>query len=376
MIPLLFGISAFGFLGLSILCPLLALPGYYFCNKSAHGKKKLFGSSRSTSPSSIDVLIPAHNEAAVIESTLMSIHRSIEHLLSYPFRGSPPSIKIHVGADHCTDSTSQIARQFSNVLVTEFREKRGKWTTLKTLCAASSAEWIILVDAGALWPIGFLKDLIQQISQRPDVIAFSPAYRPMGAGWLHHLSWAIEKVLKRVEVFCGGPVSVHGATICYNALTLKETLVYLGDTCWVNDDVVIPLMLRTLHPDGVILYPVGEIRDAGLQVNTLDVGRRKRLLMGNLQWLKTLWPCCFRQNPIVGIVAIRRLFRVLWAYWFALVALALVLSVHLLLPAIVILGILMMISGSCRQLAGAALVSLLAPFRALQITPQWQENWK
>jgi len=50
-----------------------------------------------------------------------------------------------------------------------------------------------------------------------------------------------------------------------------------------NDDVVIPLMLRSLYPEGVILYPVGEVEDAGHQRRTGWILREeKEMLVGQL----------------------------------------------------------------------------------------------
>lgn len=87
------------------------------------------------------------------------------------------------------------------------------------------------------------------------------------------------------------------------------------------------------------------------------------MLRGNLQWVKSLWPDCFRRNPVVGMVATRRLFRMLWAYWLACIAVALALTFHeAVLPVLVVTGLLTLLSGTIRQFVGAAFVSLQMPF--------------
>ena len=207
-------------------------------------------------------------------------------------------------------------------------------------------------------------------------MAIAPSYRPLKAGWLHQILWRLETALKRMEAHCGGPISLHGATVAYQTPLLQNALVSLGDTLWVNDDVVIPLTLRALYPKGVILYPVGEVRDAGMEPRRLDFGRRKRLLLGNLQWVRTLLPSYWRRNPVAGVVAGRRLFRVLWAYWIALIVFGLVLAFHfVVLPGAATVGVLMVASGSFRQLSGAALISLLAPFLIIQANRQPLGEW-
>src|ERR1035437_10046361 len=129
-----------------------------------------------------------------------------------------------------------------------------------------------------------------------------------------------------METACGGRVSLHGATVAYKTSLVKEALVHLGDRPWLNAHVVIPLTLRALSPEGIILYPVGEVPDAGARHDQLDLGRRRRMVLGNLQWARSLLVDCFRRNPVAGVVAGRRLFRVFWAYWVACFVLALALT--------------------------------------------------
>jgi len=96
----------------------------------------------------------------------------------------------------------------------------------------------------------------------------------------------------------------------------------------------------------------------------VDLGRRQRMLHGNVQWARALLPSCFRSNPVAGIIAVRRLFRLVWIYW----TLSLVVGLLLLVPALrlPLVGALILagiFSSGFRQVAGAALVSLEAPFR-------------
>ena len=152
----------FGILGLSILCPLLALPGQYFLRRKS-GDISPLEFHPCSFPLRIDIIIPAHNENARLGATLTSIHQSLRHVLAHSRTYAAPEIIVHVGADACTDNTSQVARGFPAVHVTEFHQKTGKWTVLKTLVKESISDWVMLVDAGTLWPEDFLFDVVQRI---------------------------------------------------------------------------------------------------------------------------------------------------------------------------------------------------------------------
>ena len=357
----LLAVGVFGCLGLTVLCPLLALPGYYFRFWNPKTLSPLLETAPSH-PSSIEIIVPARNEAGFIGGTLASIQDAIRHLEEKKSVLPLPKIGIRVGANNCTDATAEIARQFRMVSVTETSEKQGKWLTIKSLLKDSSAEWLILVDAGTLWPTDFLITFMERISREHHAIAAAPSYQPIEVGWISRAVWKIETALKKLESFCGGPVSLHGATVAYKSGPLKNALAYLGDRLWLNDDVVIPFVLRSLYREGVILYPVGQVQDAGIRQDSMDFGRRKRMLRGNIQWIKALWPDGFRLNPVAGIVAGRRFFRIFWAYWLGSLILGAVLAVHILtLPMVAIPVVLALMSGGFRQLSGAALVSLFAP---------------
>jgi len=375
MISILIGMGIFGLSGLSWLCPLLAYP-VFFSQRRILRTKPPPTHSNSSLFRTLDILIPAHNEAEFIGTTLRSIQQSIDHFrcqLSLP----PMKINIHIGADCCTDKTTQIAAQFPLVSVSEFPDNRSKWVTMNALVAASSANWIILVDAGTVWPKNFVTDFVREVHAQPEALAIAPSYKPLRAGWLPQILWHTETLLKKMESFCGGPISLHGATVGYQTTPLKKALADLGDTLWLNDDVVIPLKLRTLYPEGIIIYPIGIVRDAAVRHDQLDIGRRKRMVLGNLQWVTGLLPDCLSTNPVAGIVAMRRLFRIFWAYWLACFVIGLALAFHiLLLPTAACIGIMLAFSGSVRQMAGAGLNSFLAPFRMARPNWQLEGSWK
>jgi glycosyltransferase involved in cell wall biosynthesis len=360
-------IGIFGFLGLSVLCPILAFPIY--CFQRARSKDLYSKQLSNPLPFSIEIIIPAHNEAEQIGATIAAINRAAKNV---SFK-----VSIRVGVDGCTDQTAQIARQYLNVIVTEFTEKKGKWAVLQTLVATTMADWVFLVDVGCLWPEIFLSDMARCIEAEPRAVGLAPSYHPLKSGFLTRLNWQLETCLKRLETLCGGPISVHGATVGYKTTALKNVFLHLKDGPWLNDDVAIPLMLRALYPECLIVYPAGQVHDAGGKHHQLDLGRRERMLRGNLQWIVTLFPACFGLNPVAGMVALRRIFRLFWAYWFVLVGMGLSLAFHsLILPGVIAVAILLIISGNLRQMAGAAWVSLLAPCHIVRFNTLMETSWK
>jgi glycosyltransferase involved in cell wall biosynthesis len=371
IVSLLFTISVLGLLGVTILFPLIAWPTYRLGDRHRrlHPAMPPFGHLRT-----MDIFLPAHNEAALIGSTLASLLAARDYLARHAANGSP-TIHIHVGADNCEDDTGAIARA-AGAQVTEFSGHANKWLTLKSLCESSDADWVFLVDAGTLWPEDFLFKAVSAIEQNPDLLAISPSYRPLHAGLLHRMIWVLEIALKRLEVFCGGPVSVHGATVGYQGEALRDILARLGDTRWLNDDVVIPLMMRSVFPEGRILYPAGYVQDAGVSKKTPTYARRKRMLLGNLQWARIILPYSFRRNPVAGLIAMRRLFRVLWAYWLGLSVVGLAIACNAVLPTVALAVGAIVFSHNVRDIAAAAWESLLAPVRLAQSSRPLQEVWK
>lgn len=111
-------------------------------------------SRTSGSPPSIAVLMPAHDEAAVIDSTLNAL---LPHL--------KPDDRLVVVADNCTDNTAAIARQTGATVIERFdAQNRGKGFALdfgmKHL-ASNPPDIVVMVDADCRVE----GDAIEQISR-------------------------------------------------------------------------------------------------------------------------------------------------------------------------------------------------------------------
>jgi glycosyltransferase involved in cell wall biosynthesis len=278
----------------------------------------------------LEALIPAHNEEKVIAQTLDSLVAAAENLRAA--HGDVFEFAITVGLDHCTDETERRVREFaasSSWCIRTFVNPAnpGKWTLLQGLVGRTKADWIALVDSGSVWDAGLLVEAWPHLRDGA-VLGVAPSYVSRRGGLLEVLNWHLEQRLKRLENLAGGPVSVHGASVLYRLPPLQNALGELNDgTSWLNDDVVIPLTLRLGHPEGRIVYLTGGtdggwVSDVGVRAE-LDVEyrRRRRMAVGNLQWIRALLLPNLARDPRVTLVALRRVLRLFWAYWVLLAGL-------------------------------------------------------
>jgi hypothetical protein len=125
--------------------------------------------------------------------------------------------------------------------------------------------------------------------------------------------------MKSLENKSGGPVALHGATVCYRREEFLAALSALWPQTWLNDDVVIPLAMRTLFPERTIRYlptlKVEEISRKKSASSSAEFRRRRRMVVGNVQWVRFLWPAAWSAAPKSAVLATRRMFRLLWGYW-------------------------------------------------------------
>lgn len=324
--------------GLAVLLIIIGILGLFISTIGsallAWGVSKFSLSNQSQSfmkdssfPLSIDVLVAARNEETLICQTLSSLASAKKQFLGnnqFPL-GLQPQIRIQVGVDHCTDRTEELALQWAagngvDLFVTTNPDQPGKWNMLQHLISQSNADWIALVDVGSVWDPALFTAAKSHL-YNTKVLGIAPSYRAIHSSVLESLNWKLERFIKSIEARAGGPVSVHGATVLYRREHLLKALQELKNDFWLNDDVVIPLALRIQSPLLRLVYLSKNdgrawITDFGVKSETgIEFGRRKRILLGNLQWIRKFYGKAIRTNAVVGITASRRVFRVFWAYW-------------------------------------------------------------
>jgi hypothetical protein len=137
--------------------------------------------------------------------------------------------------------------------------------------------------------------------------------------------------------------------------------------------------MRSLHPEMELLYlPELGVRDQSEKPAVREqgsFGRRRRMMIGNVQWMREP---AWRGSRVVRTLAMRRVFRVFWAYWSLLLGAGIMLALieassgiaqmGTIAGAAIIVAIPFGYSRSqvvlriVRTLGDAALASLLAPF--------------
>ncbi|MEY4065600.1 MAG: hypothetical protein RIR26_1808 [Pseudomonadota bacterium] len=283
--------------------PLLLCRIFYPAQKISHQKIIL--------PRKIEILIPCHNEEGKIDQTLSSVHEAIRACQKlFP----QVSFVLRVGLDACTDDSE--ARAKAGQAVVEHYNCQSKWNTINALIRSSEADWLVLVDCGVVWKKNLLRNALPLLSC-PDVACVAPSYRTQRNSVIDRLHWTIESTLKRIENGCGGPISVHGATILYRTEPLQRCLQVLSGRRWLNDDVVIPLVLRALYPELKTVYATNRdadfvVTDTAPPAKKQERTARKRMALGNLQWILFLKELLLCWDKKVFLLAIRRAFRTFW----------------------------------------------------------------
>jgi len=373
-----------GLVGMTWLFPCLAALYWRLDRRRSSAGPQNVADSSSTRK--ISILIPAHNEQQSLTGTLDSIVRSISAAkLSFP----SVTFNIRVGLDGCTDKTEQIASDFGCDLISSV-SSRGKWSTLKSLVERSlTSDYVIFADAGVIWPDDFLSQTLTKITHT-EPVALAPTYRNPSMGRVESLFWSVERCLKDLEGRSGGPISVHGATVVYKTQALVEALRELGSGAWLNDDVVIPLTLRALNPSREVLYcsEIGVSDSAQAIARNVDgkeFGRRQRMVIGNVQWMRRISPMLWKSSVAIGLLSLRRVFRVFWAYWglaFALAFAVLLAQVAgpqgLLILGIVAFGAAIVAShrfAFIRRGFDAAGASLMAPYYLFTLSSSKEAVW-
>lgn len=183
-----------------------------------------------------DVIVPAHNEAAIIASVVASLHK-----LDWPADG----FRILVVADNCTDSTASLARAAgAEVLERHDNQRRGKGYALEFAFQASRddgfAYAVVVVDADTEVSANLLEAFASRIESGAKVMQAHYGVSNPQASWrtrlmaiamasFHQLR---SRARERLHLSCG----IRGNGWCithrllqkvpYRAFSLTEDLEY------------------------------------------------------------------------------------------------------------------------------------------------------
>jgi cellulose synthase/poly-beta-1,6-N-acetylglucosamine synthase-like glycosyltransferase len=224
----------------------------------------------------ISLLIPAYNEASVIE-------RKIDNSLALDY--PPDRLEIVIASDGSRDATADIARHLVDgtlVRLLAFPENRGKMATLNASVPQLRGEVVVFSDATAMLEPDSVRLLMESFAD-PAVGAVSGHYKVASAagvsiGTSEDLYWRYESFLKAQESQLASTVGGHG-----HLHAIRKELYSYPPSGTINDDYVIPLSVlakgyRAVYEPKAVVYE--EAREMA------GFGRRIRIMAGNIQQMR------------------------------------------------------------------------------------------
>lgn len=268
----------------------------------------------------VSLIIPAYNEARVIEEKLRNVTA-----LDYPHE----KLEIIIASDGSTDNTVDLAEAFESsvrIRVLAFPQNRGKMAVLNDAVRASAGEILLFSDASAMLQRDALRNLVSNFAD-PAVGTVSGLYRIVRAteatlGVQEDFYWKYETFLKTLESSVSSTIGAHG-----QILAVRKSLYPYPDTQIINDDHVIPM--RVLASGSRVIY---DTRAIAFEKATEMTGfqRRVRIMAGNLQQLREmrglLWP--IQILPLVFVIS-RKTLRSLVPLFLVLMAVSNLFLLHL-----------------------------------------------
>jgi glycosyltransferase involved in cell wall biosynthesis len=174
----------------------------------------------------LSVIIPAHNEEAMIQ-------KKLENLLAqnYP----PEKMKIFVGDDGSTDGTPTICRSFEPIGVYYFRSetRRGKSALQNELVARARGEILVFTDADCLLPLNALSVIAQNFASKEVALVTNCAtiLNPDETGIVKSegIYWKYEKWLRDEESARGLLAMASGSLFAMRRSLWKRLDPNVGD---------------------------------------------------------------------------------------------------------------------------------------------------
>ncbi|WP_165820367.1 glycosyltransferase family 2 protein [Microvirga sp. KLBC 81] len=238
------------------------------------GRKSHEPVSEPAVPPSVTIIVPAHNEEAVIAAKIRNLAA-----LEYP----RDRLTVVLPLDGCTDGTAAIARGLLGEIgsldlrIVEYPSNIGKIAVLNDQIGRAHSDIVALSDTSSLLDPQALSQAVRHF-KRPSVGVVCPTYaliRPGSEG--ERAYWNYQTRVKAAEGAVGAPMGAHGAFYLFRR-NLWEPLE--PDT--INDDFVLPMRIVRRGYDAV--YDIGIVATE-LETSTArqDFRRRIRIGAGNLQ---------------------------------------------------------------------------------------------
>ncbi len=223
-------------------------------------------------PTSVTVVIAAHNEEAVIRQKLDNTLALVDET---------NEVEILVGSDGSDDATDEIVSSYSDPRVRLIRlsHRSGKPAVLNRLMAEARGEVLLFTDADVLIKPGSLQSMLQYFRD-PKVAVVQPHYErinpdgsPGEGAFDRYESW-----LKKLEGAVGAVVGAYGW-----ALAVRR------DSCSpIPEDTILDDFLLAVRPfrGGFdVVYDVGARCWTKAEAEHIEFWRKARIARGSLQAL-------------------------------------------------------------------------------------------
>jgi biofilm PGA synthesis N-glycosyltransferase PgaC len=245
------------------------------------GRRKAESGSEDEGRPAVSLVIPAHNEEAVLEAKLENALA-----LQYP----KERLEILVASDASDDRTVEIARKYEvcGVRTLAFSERRGKASVVNGAVAAASGELACLCDANVMFEPDALSKLVARLKD-PRVGAASGDVRlasdesDFGEG--ESLYYRLERALQRGESTVGSMIGVDGGMY----VVRRELFRPLPPDTILDDFVT---TMRVIQQGKRVVYePTAVATENGTPLARQEFRRRVRVTAGAVQCLKRGdWP--------------------------------------------------------------------------------------
>ena len=230
------------------------------------------------------ILMPAHNEEAVIQATLSTLTPQLH-----------PTDRLVVVADNCTDATADIARQAgATVLERQNDRQRGKGYALDfglRHLSTDAPDVLVMVDAdcqvqpGAIDAIANLALTTQRPVQATYLLAASP--EPSPKEMVSTFAFKVKNLVRPLGLrVLGQPCLLTGTGMAFPWASLKDVDLASGN---IVEDMKLGLDLAIAgHPP--IMCPDALVMGEQPQQSATAMTQRTRWEHGHLQTLLTCVP--------------------------------------------------------------------------------------
>ena len=238
-------------------------------------------SAESDSLPKVSLIIPAHNEEAVLDAKLANVLA-----IDYPSE----HLEILVGSDGSQDETNEIARGYEQqgVRLLDFPQRRGKASVVNDAVDMATGDVICLCDANVMFFPDALRVLVAQLAD-PSVGAATGDVRlaseEANFGEGEQAYYGVEKRLQVAESALGSVMGVDGGMY-----VLRRELFQPLESDTILDDFVVSI--RVMNQGRRVVYePSAVATESGTPTAKQEYRRRVRVSAGAVQTIKRgNWP--------------------------------------------------------------------------------------